>query len=278
MRALGWLIDRIGRDEGSTRTVALFRIGMPLIAWVRYGSSFTLFKKLDPEYAFLGLNFWLSTLLLLFGVASRFSAAWAGATLMGGVYFWLGFEKGVEPFTHHHTYLIGMATCLLVFTPCGRSLSFDRWWALRREARGGRPAPPERGALWGQRLIAFQIAMIYLWGAYDKCHAAYMSGERFEHYLMYLYLGSRYPKWEGFPYLADFLAWSSIIYEYLLAVGLWFRRLQPWLIPSAIVFHAVIYYSFPVATYSVTMWLLLLSFIHPDAVHRFLDDMLGRPR
>ncbi len=81
------LVDTIARGEGSTRTVALIRIGMPLIAWARYGDSFPLFKKLDPEYIFLGVNFWLSTTLLLFGVLSRFSAAWAGAAVLGGTYY-----------------------------------------------------------------------------------------------------------------------------------------------------------------------------------------------
>jgi len=275
---VSWLRERalwLATAEASTRPAALMRIGLVLLLWVRYAKSFILFTKLDPAYIGIGASFWLSTTLLFFGVFSRLSATWAGVTTMAGIYFFLGYERGMEPFTHHHTYLLCISPLLLALTPCGGSYSFDRWWALRSADAAGEPPPPERGPLWGQYLIAFQIAMIYLWGAVDKTNAAYLSGERFEHYLMALYFGSDYPKWSGFAPMCTFLAVSSVVLEYALVPGLFLRRLQPLLIPIAMIFHAIIYYTMPVGTFTLNMWLFYIAFIHPDVVHDFIDRMSG---
>jgi len=253
------------------------RMGLVLLLWTRYAKSFMAFQKLDVPYVLIGVSFFLSTTLMFFGVFSRLSAAWAGLTMLVGVYFYLGFWQDMEPFTHHHTYLLCFGTFLMALTHCGRSYSVDRWWAVRAAVAAGEPPPPERGPMWAQHLIAFQLAMIYLWGAYDKTSMAYLSGERFEHYLMLLYFGSDYPQWAGFASLCTFLAVSSVLLEYALAFGLFFRRLQPVLIPAGLMFHAIIYYTMPVGTFSLTMGLFYLAYIHPDAVHRLIDMLSGYP-
>jgi hypothetical protein len=94
-----------------------------------------------------------------------------------------------------------------------------------------------------------------------------------EHFAMYLYLGSDYPKSSLFHPAMVGLAWTTVSVELVLAFGLWFKRLQPWLIPLGLIFHALLYVLLPVGTYSLNMWLLYLAYLDPDAVHRFLDRM-----
>jgi hypothetical protein len=270
------LFDRTVGFEGSTRPLALMRICLALIAWSRYALDLSLFQRLTLGYTVLGLAFFVSSTAMLFGIASRVATAATGVLLLLGTYVYLGLFRGVEPFTHHHCYLLSFAICLLALTPCGKSYSFDRWRAVVRAEREGKPAPPERGLLWAQRLIALQIAALYFWSAYDKTNVAFLSGARLEMIAGALYFGSDFPRSPLFHTSMVFLAWATVVLEYLLAFGLFVPGLRGPLILAGFIFHAIIYVTLPVATFSVTMWVLYLSFLEPDEVHGFLDHWSGR--
>ena len=265
------MLTRLVTAEGSTRPAALMRIGLPLLIWSRLAGDFLLFKDLHPHRIALSVVFFLSTSAMLVGWHSRLSSAATGAVMMA-LYYGVGVVGGEESYTHHHIYLLAIAPLLLSLTACGRSCSWDRWRAVQAGA-----APPERGPTWGMVLITVQLSQIYLWGAYSKCHWGYLSGARLEQQLMYLYLGSDYPDWALFGPLMAALAVGSVVIEVVLGVGLFFRRTHRWLIPMGIAFHALLYWTLPVATFSATMWLLYLAAIDPDAIHRVLDEISGTP-
>jgi len=254
----------------STRTAALIRLGLPPILWARWASDFQPFRDLEPWKVVLSASFMVSTTLMFFGVKSRLSTAWAGLSAMALVYG-VGHGLGVEAYTHHHTTMLAAGTCLLALTPCGGSYSVDRWWVVARAERTGAPPPPERGPTWALPLIGVLVSAVYIWGAWDKTTWAYFSGQRFQHYVMHLYVGSDFPDFPGFEALCFLAGAGSMALEYVLGPGLFFRRLQPVLIPVGVLFHAVIYWTMPVATFSVTMWLFYLAYLDPDVVHRFLD-------
>ncbi len=263
--------------EGSTRGLALIRLGLVALLWTKWGGDFLFFLNKPTDQQLLAGAFYLSTTCLFFGIATPLAAVAAGVTQLL-VYYWLGFHEGVEPYTHHHTGLLCLATALLALTPCGRSWSVDRWWAVRRAEARGLPAPPERGPLWGQRLIALQVSVVYLASASDKCSGAFLSGQRLQHHAMTLYFGSDYPTWSWFPAVCQALAISTVILEFSLGAGLWMRRARPVLIPLGIIFHGILYMTLPVSTFSLTMWLLYLAFIDPDDLHRFVNRLGDGPR
>jgi hypothetical protein len=270
---------RWGPDfEGSTRPAALLRLGLAGLVWTRFARSLCLFKCANPDHVVIAACFFVFTPLMTVGRFSRLATAGTGLTLLA-CYYHLGMALGHDGFVHHHTYLLASATLLLALTPCGRSLSWDRLAALRAEARGGPPAPPERGPLWGQRLIALQVSMVYLWGAWDKAisNPAFLSGDALEYSLHWIYLGSDSPTWRGLPQLSAAAARGTVLLEVALGAGLFFRSLRRWLIPAGLVFHAIIYYTLPVSTFSMTMALLYLAFLDPDAVHRALDRLVAGP-
>lgn len=264
------LVEYLLLAEGSTRTAALLRIGLVALLWSKWAGDFLLFLNRPADQVAIGVSFYLSTGLLFFGIFTRFAAAWAGVTMLG-VYYWIGIHDKVEPYTHHHTGLLCVATALLAFTPCGGSYSVDRWWAVRSARRRGEPPPPEIGPLWGLRLLALQVSVLYASTTYDKLSVPFLSGVRLQHHAMSLYLGSDYPTWPAFPYVTQALAIGTVVIEGSLAVGLWIPRARPVLIPVGILFHAILYVTLPVSTFSLTMWLLYLAFLDPDAVHRFFD-------
>lgn len=263
-------------DEGSTRPVALIRLGLVPLLWSKWGGDFLLYLDKPLHQQLVGLSFYLSTPLLFFGVWTRFAAAWAGLTLLA-IYYWIGHVDGVEPYVHHHTGLLALATALLALTPCGRSLSFDRWFALRRARGRGGAAPPEHAPLWGQRLLALQVSVLYFATTWDKLTPPFLSGVRLQHHFMYLYLGSNYPAGSWYPVLCQVLAVTTVILEGALAVGLWIPRVRRVVLPLGMLFHGILYVTLPVSTFSLTMWLLYLAFLDPARVHRFVDTLVGVP-
>ena len=263
------LIVTILTAEGSTRTAALMRIGLPLLIWSRLGSHFLIYKHHEPLNLLLMVSYFLSTTAMLVGWRSRLSSAWTGLTMMA-IYYWMGMVNGVSSYTHHHIYLLAIAPLLLACTECGRSWSWDRWRALRRGT-----VPPERGPTWGLVLITLQLSQIYLWGAVSKCSGAFLSGDRLEQIFMRLYVGSDYPEMPGFHELMIAGTVGAIVLEIALAFGLFIRRTHRWLLPLGIFFHAFMYVTLPVATFSASMWLLYLAALDPDRVHDVIDEISG---
>jgi hypothetical protein len=269
---MNWFRDRVLLREGSTRAVGLLRIALALLVWHRFGADVAPWAdNLAPDRLALAVSFYLSTTLMLVGLFSRVATAWTAATLL--VMYFHYAVGGETRWFEHHTYLLTAEVTLLALTPCGRSYSLDRWIALNRGTAG-----PETGPMWAVPLMALQTSAVYFWGAYDKCDRAFASGERFEHYFMNYYWGSDYPTFPGFHAMAMAMAIGTIVLEYVLSVGLFVRPLQRWLMPIGMALHAGMYVFLPVKAFSALMWVLYLSYLDPDAVHRALDRLQSTGR
>lgn len=271
-RAVQWAL----LDEGSTRVAALLRIGLVFLLWDRFAGDFLGYVLKPGLPTAIAFSFYPATLLLLLGAFTRFAAAWAAATMLA-LFYGLGIAGGVEPYQHHHVFLLVSLTVLLAFTPCGGSFSVDRWRAVVRAERAGQPVPPERGPLWGQRLIALQVSALYFWTAYDKCTAAFLSGQRLQHILISFYGSSDAPPFPYFARVMEGFAWATVGIEFLLAFGLWVPRLRLPLLILGILFHGMLYVSLPVGPFSCTIVLAYLAFFDPDRVHAVIDRLLGAP-
>lgn len=259
---------------GSTRLASVLRILLAMMAFTRFGAQLLPFEKLTPLNWVVGFLFYLFGLLMLFGVRSRLSTGLFGLVLLF-VYYGYGYWLGRTSLYHHHTYMIVVPTVLLALSPCGGSFSVDRWLEVRRSRREGVPAPMEQGDNWVLWLIGFQIVMSYLFGAWDKSHLGFLSGDRMEHYFAHLYFGSDTPDFIGYHWLMMATAIMTVAWEYALVVLLWVRKWLWWVIPANMLFHGIIHYTLPVVTFTPTMWALMLVFIDPDDFHRFLDEIMG---
>ena len=274
-RALQSLAEWAVGTEASSRSSALIRIGVAMLFWSRWGSELLLYRDQSPAGLLLTVNFFAATALLLVGFHSRLAALWTGCVGFS-MYYYFGYELGRAPWTHHHTYLLAIAALFLAATPCGMSYSLDRYLAVARAERRGDPAPAERGNVWGLRLIVVQLSVLYFFSALDKTGPGFLSGARLEQIFLWFYVGSDYPALPGLPVLAMLVALAVVALEYALAFGLPFRATRRWLVLPGIAFHAIIYVTLPVYTFSATMILLYLAYFDPDAVHRLIDRLQGQ--
>lgn len=255
---------------GSTRPAALMRMALAAIALVRFGSELAPYNAGSPAAAAAGLLFFVFAAMSFVGYMSRLAIGGLGAVLFIAVYVYGGLGLGVPGWGHHHVYLLAMACLFLAGTDCGRSYSLDR---LRALAAG--VAPPERGALWGQRLIALQLAAMYFWTAVDKTDWAFLSGERLQQIFVWTYSGRALEFLLAWPALIAAMAIAVVVVEYWLAFAILSRRQRRYALPAGLAMHATFYLMLPVDTYSVTVMALYLALVDPDAVHRFIDRIQG---
>lgn len=249
--------------EGDTLSLAFVRIGSVAVLWSRWGGDLRLLAYREPERMVLATITLTASFFLAVGLFTR-ASAWITAIGSAWVLYKLGYVDGIDDFVHHHTQAMVIGLVILAMTPCGRSLSVDRWLALRRAEKAGTPPPPSTGPVWAVLLFSLHLAAIYLWGTQSKLTSLYLSGTSFEHQLSYIYTGSH-----GLPDpgLRNFLAvnaWVSVALEAFLAVAFLFRK---WLVPALVVavpFHAFIYATLPVATFTATMFVLYLAAMDPD--------------
>ena len=250
----------------STRSVGLIRIGLVLLIWSEWGGRLIFCRDIRLGAILLNSAFFLLTGLMCVGLWTRASSM--GTAIIVSIMFNIH-----QPFRHHHTFLLVMAIFFIALTPCGRSYSLDRWLALRRALKSGLPPPPEIGNLWGLRLIAIQLSMVYFWTAYEKLYWGFLSGARMELLAYNYYAGYDYASIPGFSALCFIAAITTVILEFLLSFGLYLPKLRKYLMPVGIVLHIFFYVLLPIRTFTLTMILLYLAFIPAASVHRFIDNM-----
>ena len=250
----------------STRSVGLIRIGLVLLIWSEWAGRLILCRDIRLGAILLNSAFFLFTGLMCVGLWTRVSSM--GTAIIVSIIFNLH-----ESFRHHHTFLLVMAILFIALTPCGRSYSLDRWLVLRRAKKLGLPPPSEIGNLWGLRLIAIQLSVVYFWTAYEKLYWGFLSGERIEFLFYNYYAGYDYASIPGFSALCCIVAITTVILEFLLAFGLYIPRFRKYLMPAGIALHVLFYLLLPIRTFTLAMILLYLAFIPATSVHRFIDDM-----
>ena len=250
----------------STRSVGLIRIGLVLLIWSRWAGELILCRDIRPSAILLNSAFFLLTGLMCVGLWTRVSSM--GTAIIISIMFFMNWS-----WKHHHTFLLVMSTLFIALTPCGRSYSLDRWLALHRTLKSGLLPPSEIGNLWGLRLIAIQLSMVYFWTAYEKLYWGFLSGDRIELLFYNYYAGVDYASIPGFAALCFVIAITTVILEFLLSFGLYIPKLRKYLMSIGIVLHILFYVLLPIRTFTLTMILLYLAYIPATSVHRFIDGM-----
>lgn len=265
-------IEIAAAAEGSSRPLSLVRIGVVLLLWTRWGEDLALFAAPDHGVLILGALFFAFTALLLVGYRTDF-AAWGTFATLAVMYHLHGLGFAHWEWAHHHAYVL-MATCLfLALGPSGRSYSVDRWLALRRAEREGEVMPAERGPVWIHLVIRLQLAALYFWAAYDKTTLPYLKGDWLARVFEWAYAGHlAYPVLTWTPLLVA-ASVIVLIVEYALAACILFGIMPRLALPVGIALHVVFALMLSVDTYSLSVILLYLTLLPPDAVHRFIDRM-----
>jgi len=271
-----WL-ERLVTEEASTRSLGLMRLLFGLILWSRFARELMPYRHFDePDRVVLSAVFYVATTGMVLGLFTPVSMVLTSATLIVMSWGYGGTASDPTAWVHHHTTMHLLCVIWLSLTPCGKSLSVDRWLAVRRAEQAGQPPPAEVAPTWGRHLIGAQVATLYLWSAVDKLQCNYWNGAAIEHLVMRYYVGAALPDVWWFHAACAAAGVITVVLELVLFWGLFVPRLQPVLVPLGLVLHILFYVLIPVNTFTVWMMTCYLAFVHPDVVHRAIDRMLGR--
>lgn len=237
---------------------------------VEPGIRLNLFPLFPQSDRWVEWFFWIALLfsvLLIIGLWTRVSSV--------AVFLCLNsLQQRALFITHGGDKFLRIAGFFLMFAPAGAMLSVDRWIRL---CRGKAEAAP-LGAPWAQRIIQFELALLYftsfLWKV--KGHA-WLDGTALS-YVIQLREIQRFPvpEWLKSVAILKMGAWLTLVLEFSLGVLIWFKRFRYPLLLLGLCFHLSLEYAFNFPLFQWDVLTAYVLFIDPDDLHRVMRGISRR--
>jgi hypothetical protein len=151
--------------------------------------------------------------------------------------------------------VLRLACLYLALSPCGTVCSVDRLVALWK----GRVQPgPVLVSLWVQRLITYNVALVYITTVWLKWTGTrWRSGDA-------VYYSANLPEFFRFPYphfliqmpWVRFLTWGTLLTEFSMGTLVFYRPLRRYVLAAGLMLHAGIEYTMnvPLFGYLMVSW------------------------
>jgi len=140
--------------------------------------------------------------------------------------FHLSYSHFAFPILHSWDAILRVYSFLVVISPCGLAWSIDAKRAAARRTSGA--APREQPAIYGLRLMQWQLAIVYVSTVWLKVpDASWRNGKLLAFFQMSMY--SRFPDLTllaRYEILSDLLTYSSLAIELGVVFMLWSARLR----------------------------------------------------
>ncbi len=230
--------------------------------------------------------------LLGLGIVQRLSAG-----VLLGLQGYIFFSDQLH--FRNHPYFFLLVLLLLIFSPAGESFSVRALFRrVSRGARGAASAVEVVAPLTVQRLIQFQVSVVYFFSALHKLTDQYLDGQVLAQLLAPAILNGRVGQMltsvlsvgtlQWFqasivrPEFWIIAAWATVLLELTLPFALWIPRVRVAAMLLGIPFHLMIAYSMRVETFSTAMIATYLLFLDPDTTPRVWrqvrDRVFGQPK
>ena len=267
---------------------ALLRIGIGVISLINLASlwpdRYDWFSHtgIVDEVARWNSHRWSSTnVFRLLGTGQLQIDLVLSAAILASLLFALGlFTRWVGPVlflmlisVHHQNQFIlqGADTLMrgllfpLLFSPCGKILSLDRWIGLRKGETELTSTPN-----WPLFLIQFQISIMYLATFLWKIKGhQWIDGSA-------VYTASRLVDFQRFPlpYLFDslwalrFITWGTLYTEFVLGTLIWLRSTRYFVVALGLFLHLGLEWSMNIPLFEVLSAVALIAFIDGEDIRK----------
>ncbi|HEY9869577.1 MAG TPA: HTTM domain-containing protein [Candidatus Obscuribacterales bacterium] len=180
-----------------------------------------------------------------------------------------------NPFVlHSGDTFLRIAAFLLFLSPCGQALSVDNLIrvAIARDPRsvGSRVHAP-----WAQRLLQFNVAVVYADAFWTKVVSdQWLDG-------LSVYYTSRLEQFQRLPvpFLFDnvwtcrLLTWYTLAIEGCMWTLVWFKEVRYYILLAAVVFHLGLDWSMNIPQFQFIMITALITFVDPADLSRLMDKL-----
>jgi hypothetical protein len=159
--------------------------------------------------------------------------------------------------------MLRLALIYMAFAPSGLCLSVDRWLIVRHAIRAGRVPPVvPRVSLWPQRIIALQIALLYLAATWHKWYGPSWRDGTAAWYPLQL------PEFNRFPLpafletlgVAKVMTYGTLGLELLLCTMVFYKPARKWALLSGVLFHALLDYRLNIPLFGPTVVACYIAF------------------
>jgi hypothetical protein len=155
----------------------------------------------------------------------------------------------------------------LMFAPAGAALSVDRWIRLRRRLEGETIAPR---APWAQRMIQFELALLYFSSFLWKIKGAPWLNGTALFYVFHIHAIQRFPvpAWTQQLWILKLVTWYTLALEFSLGVLIWFRPFRYPLLVLGMLFQLSIEYSLNIPMFEWDVLTAYVLFVDPTDLQR----------
>jgi hypothetical protein len=230
---------------------------------VEPGMRLNLFTVMPQDDRWIAAFFWIFlsfALLLTAGLWTRVSSV--------AVFLCLTSIQQRNLFiTHGGDAFLRIAGFFLMFAPAGAAFSLDR---LRRVRRGREDDVIAPRAPWAQRMIQFELALMYFASFCWKLKGnTWLHGNAL-YYVIHLHSVARFPipGWIQVPIILKLGSWFTLLLEFSLGVLIWFRRFRYPLLLIGVLFHLCLEYALNLPMFQWDVLSAYVLFVDPADIER----------
>lgn len=243
------------------------------------GTRLNLFDVIPQNDYWIDALFWVflaSAVLLAVGFLTRLSAPSVFLCLTS-------IHQRNLYITHGGDTFLRVAGFFLIFAPAGAAFSVDHLIRIWRgkEGRQIQPRSP-----WAQRMIQFELAVMYFMSFWWKSMGAPWVNGTALYYVIHLDEIQRFPlpHWIAHPAILKLGSWFTLALEFSLGVLIWIKELRYPLLLLGVCFHLCLEYSLNIPMFQWDVLSAYILFVDPADIARagnrmrqFLRARVRRP-
>lgn len=235
------------------------------------GPRLNLFTLIPQTNFWINLFFWvflLSATLLAIGLLTRLNSVLVFVCIESMHQRNLYINHGGDTF-------LRLAGFFLMFAPAGAALSIDR---LIRIWRGKEVAIVRPRAPWAQRMIQYELAMMYLATFCWKIQGAPWIQGTALYYVYHLDELRRFPLPSFFlrPLSLKVAGWAVLALEFCLGVLIWVKELRYYILAAGLLFHLILEYSVNIPLFQWDILTAYILFVDPADLARVWNRVCVR--
>lgn len=165
-----------------------------------------------------------------------------------------------------------LSAIYLAVGPSGRACSIDR---LLRVFRGLEPPTAPIGSLWMQRIISYEVAIVYFttmwlkyWGSHWRDGTATWYTARLPEFIRF-----PVPEFMINPPFTTLSTYGTLAVEFALATLVFFRPCRKWVLLAGILMHGYIEWTMNIPLFAFAMCSMYVSFYDGEEVSGFFERL-----
>jgi hypothetical protein len=240
-------------------------ISLATIRQVEPGVRLNLFTIIPQTDLAINTLFWVFLVAAVFLTAGLFTRL---STLIVFVCLTSIHQRNLY-MNHGGDTFLRVAGFFLIFAPAGAAFSIDRLIRVRRGKEGAEIQPRSP---WAQRMIQFELALIYFTSFWWKSMGAPWVDGTALYYVLHLEEVRRFPipHWIEQPLILKLGSWFTLALEFSLGVLIWIKEFRYPLLLLGLLFHLCLEYTLNIPMFQWDVLTAYILFVDPADLDRAL--------